>query len=142
MDYDGAISLSMLFGMWLRLRYDLVRAKQMKPMKPNEMLKALRKSKSQIIKYAKSLPDQDAYCEVFSICASIINAIDDTLLDVPEALRHAKEDLKEHPEQMLNHAIDTCYIKGISEDRPDPTSDISLVESDTNSNMIGQNSAH
>ena len=111
-------------------------------MKPNEMLKALRKSKKRIIKYAKSLPNQDAYAEIFSICASTINTIDELLKEIPEALCHAKEDLKEFPEQMINHAIDTCYIKGISEDRPDPTSDISLVESDSNSNMIGQNSAH
>ncbi|HEY5268555.1 MAG TPA: hypothetical protein VII94_05505 [Candidatus Saccharimonadales bacterium] len=111
-------------------------------MKPNKMLRLLRKSKKQLIKYAKSLPNQDDYAEMFSICAKSINAIDETLKDVPEALSYLKEDLKENLDQTMNHAIDTYYIKGISEDRCDPTSDISVVNSDTNSNMIGQDSAH
>jgi hypothetical protein len=69
----------------------------------------LQLSKKLLVRYIKSLPDQDAYATVYSMGADMATEIDDFLKDFPEIFEESQSDLIEHPDQLHNRAIDWSY---------------------------------
>ncbi len=69
----------------------------------------LRLTKKVLIRYIESIPNHDAYAEVYSVTADSINHIAETIEDLPQALKSAALERKKNPERMDNRAKDWCW---------------------------------
>jgi hypothetical protein len=73
-------------------------------------LKGLKKSKRELHRLLKALPDEDAYATPYSVIADGINAIDELIKEIKPSLKDAKEHRKQYPDQFPNRARKWCVI--------------------------------
>jgi hypothetical protein len=74
------------------------------------LLKGLKKSKKELCRLAKALPDEDAYATPYSVLVDGINNINSLINELKPALKDAKEHRKQFPEQFPNRARKWCVI--------------------------------
>ena len=55
-----------------------------------------------LLRYLKSIPDQDEYAIPYSILADVIKSLAPILEELPEEMASSKEDVKNNPEQTNN----------------------------------------
>jgi len=74
------------------------------------IIKGLKKSRCQLVKFADSIPDEDAYATPYSILIDGINHIDTLIKEIKSSLKEAKEYRKQNPDQFPNRAKKWCAI--------------------------------
>lgn len=74
------------------------------------IIKGLKKSRSQLVRLADALPDEDAYATPYCVLVDGINAIDELIKELKPALKDAKAHRKQHPEQFPNRARKWCVV--------------------------------
>jgi hypothetical protein len=74
------------------------------------IIRGLKKSRSQLVKFANSLPNEDAYATPYSILVDGINHIDALIKELKPSIKEAKAFRKENPDQFPNRAKKWCAI--------------------------------
>jgi hypothetical protein len=64
--------------------------------------KSLLKQRKQLMEFAESLPNQDAYTYLYSVVSLSIHHIDECLNGLKPGLEMAQEELKKNPNQSAN----------------------------------------
>lgn len=95
----------------------------------DSVIKGLKKSRQELRKILKTIPDEDAYATPYSVIVDGINSIDELIKEMKPALKEAKKYRKQNPDQFPNRARKWCVINDSRRkqspstegtDRPDP----------------------
>lgn len=86
------------------------------------VLKELKKSKRELHRLLKALPNEDAYATPYSVIADGINSIDELIKEIKPSLKDAKEHRKQYPDQFPNRARKWCVIND-SRRKPSPSTE-------------------
>ena len=76
----------------------------------DQIVKGLRKARTELARFAASLPDEDAYATPYSVLSDGVKGIDDLIDNLKDSVREANQFRKEHPEQFPNRARVWCKI--------------------------------
>jgi hypothetical protein len=76
---------------------------------PTLLIEALIAARKALRLEASTLPNQDAYAQVYSILSRVSEEIDLALKELPSALIAARQEVKNNPNQPPNRAIGWNY---------------------------------
>lgn len=74
------------------------------------IFKGLKKSRRELVRLAKDIPDEDAFATPYSILIDGINHIDELLSELKPAMKEAKEYQKQNLHQAPNRAKRWCAV--------------------------------
>lgn len=74
------------------------------------LIKNLKRVRKELVRFANSLPDEDAYATPYSVCADGVNDLGKLIEELKPSLKDAKEHRKLHPHQFPNRARKWCVI--------------------------------
>ena len=74
------------------------------------IIKGLKKSRSELVRFAHALPDEDAYAMPYAVLMDGINHIDGLIKDLKPSLKEAKIHRQQHPNQFPNRARKWCKV--------------------------------
>lgn len=83
------------------------------------VIKGLKKSRRELHRLLKSIPDEDAFATPYSVIVDGINAIDELIKEVKPTFKEAKEYRKQNTEQSSNRARKWCVVND-SRRKPSP----------------------
>lgn len=111
----------------------------------DQIFKRLKRSRKELVKLAKELPDEDAFATPYSVLIDGINGIDELLRDLKPALKDAKQYRKQNPEQFPNRAKNWCVINDSrrkqsagTEDAPSADEEAGRLRLDLHSKRVHQ----
>jgi hypothetical protein len=76
----------------------------------DSLLKELKKSRRELIRLAKALPDEDVYAMVYAILIGGVNSIDNVIQELKPSIVEANMERKNSPDQPANRARKWCAI--------------------------------
>ncbi len=74
------------------------------------IIKDLKRVRKQLVRFANSLPNEDAYATPYSVCIDGINSLGELIEELKPSIKDAKEHRKQFPEQFPNRARKWCAI--------------------------------
>lgn len=76
----------------------------------DHIIKGLKKTRGELVRLAKALPDEDAYATPYSVLSDGVKHLDDLINNLKDSIRDANQYRKENPEQFPNRARKWCMI--------------------------------
>lgn len=74
------------------------------------IIKNMKRVRKELVRFANSLPDEDAYATPYSVCVDGINDLGKLIEELKPALKDAKEHRKQNPHQFPNRARKWCVV--------------------------------
>lgn len=76
----------------------------------DHIIKSLKKTRGELVRFAKTLPNEDAYATPYSVLSDGVKHLDDLIDNLKDSIRDANQYRKENPEQFPNRARKWCMI--------------------------------